>query len=128
LTPKQSEIVTLAVKMGDLSLVLRSLQGAEEGGREPAVIDENAPAESGDSYTQDAQVSRLIRQIPAVTQKEKPVDHSVFVLRGAGRSKVDTDGGELGGDTASSGTKPSDDKQGGRRQVPFTRTVASDQQ
>jgi pilus assembly protein CpaB len=129
LTPKQSEIVTLAVKMGDLSLVLRSLQGAEEDGRPAAVIDENAPAESGDSYTQDAQVSRLIKQIPAVTpQKDKPVDHSVFVLRGSGRSKVDAEGGELDGDTASSGTRPVDDKQGGRRQVPFTRTVSSDQQ
>src|SRR3954471_9922627 len=30
LTPKQSEIVTLAVKMGDLSLVLRSLQDPDE--------------------------------------------------------------------------------------------------
>ncbi|MBM3646053.1 MAG: Flp pilus assembly protein CpaB [Alphaproteobacteria bacterium] len=30
LTPKQSELVTLAVKMGDISLVLRSLQESEE--------------------------------------------------------------------------------------------------
>jgi pilus assembly protein CpaB len=129
LTPKQSEIVTLAVKMGDLSLVLRSLQGAEEAGRDQAALDENAPAEAGDSYTQDAQVSRLIRQMPAVsTQKDKAVGRSVFVLRGAARAKIDAEGGELGADAASAETKPGDDKQAGRRQVPFTRTVPGDQQ
>ena len=32
LTPKQSEIITLAVKMGDLSLVLRSLQDPDDEG------------------------------------------------------------------------------------------------
>src|SRR5476651_1394529 len=129
LTPKQSEIVTLAVKMGDLSLVLRSLQGVEESGRDQAAADENAPAMPGDSYTQDAQVSRLIRQIPAVSaQKDKPVGHSVFVLRGAARAKIDAEGGELGADAASPETKPGDDKQSGRRQVPFTRTAPSDQQ
>ncbi len=129
LTPKQSEIVTLAVKMGDLSLVLRSLQGAEDGGRDQAAADENAPAMPGDSYTQDAQVSRLIRQIPAVSaQKDKPVGHSVYVLRGAARAKIDAEGGELGADGASLDTKPGDDKQPTRRQVPFTRTVPSNQQ
>ncbi len=129
LTPKQSEIVTLAVKMGDLSLVLRSLQGAEDGGRDQAAADENAPAMPGDSYTQDAQVSRLIRQIPAVSaQKDKPVGHSVYVLRGAARVKIDAEGGELGADGASLDTKPGDDKQPTRRQVPFTRTVPSNQQ
>jgi pilus assembly protein CpaB len=131
LTPKQSEIVTLAVKMGDLSLVLRSLQGAEDSGREQAALDENAPAEPGDSYTQDAQVSRLIRQIPAVkAQKDKPVALSVFVLRGAARAKVDAEGGEAGADAVSpEGTKSGDGKQGGRRQqMPFTPTVPSDQQ
>src|SRR5438477_8173449 len=59
LTPKQSEIVTLAVKMGDLSLVLRSLQDNDEK-RDPDMVD-NAPAEPGDSFTHDAQVSRLIK-------------------------------------------------------------------
>jgi pilus assembly protein CpaB len=129
LTPKQSEIVTLAVKMGDLSLVLRSLQGAEESGHDQAAMDENAPAEAGDSYTQDAQVSRLIRQIPAAsTQKDKSVGRSVLLLRGAARAKVDAEGSELGADAASPETKPGDDRQAGRRQVPFTRTVPGDQQ
>lgn len=60
LTPKQTEIVTLAVKMGDLSLVLRSLQDPEESDRDPAVADE-VSAELGYSYTHDSQVSRLIK-------------------------------------------------------------------
>src|SRR6476659_1288598 len=59
LTPKQSEIVTLAVKMGDLSLVLRSLQDPNDKG--DSDMSENAPAEPGDSFTHDAQVSRLIK-------------------------------------------------------------------
>jgi pilus assembly protein CpaB len=112
LTPKQSEIVTLAVKMGDLSLVLRSLQDADDNGHDPATVDENAPAEPGDSYTQDAQVSRLIRQIPDGGEKQaKPVSRSVYLLRGSARSKLDADGGEV----AAVDTKPADDKQGGRR-------------
>jgi pilus assembly protein CpaB len=130
LTPKQSEIVTLAVKMGDLSLVLRSLQGAEEAGHDQAVLDENAPAEAGDSYTQDAQVSRLIKQIPTATvqTKDKPVGRSVFVLRGSARAKVDSEGGEVGGDGASPETGSGGDKQGGRRQMTSTRSVQSEQQ
>lgn len=128
LTPKQSEIVTLAVKMGDLSLVLRSLQGAEDNGGAQAALDENAPAEPGDSYTQDAQVSRLIKQIPAAgASKDKPVVASVFVLRGAARAKVDSDGGESGPDPAGAGLKTGDEKPTAPR-LPFTRTVPSNQQ
>ncbi len=63
LTPKQTELVTLAVKMGDLSLVLRSLQDVNDDGRDAAA--ENAPAEPGDSFTEDSQVSRLIRPASA---------------------------------------------------------------
>ena len=80
LTPKQSELVTLAVKMGDLSLVLRSLQEPNDEGREPAA--ENAPAEPGDSYTEDSQVSKLMRQ-PVIAQSV------IIVLRGSStQSKV----------------------------------------
>ncbi len=141
LTPKQSEIVTLVVKMGDLSLVLRSLQDVDDPGRDQAAVDENAPAVPGDSYTQDAQVSRLIRQIPETVPKvagpTKPVGQVVFVLRGTARLKVDVDGngtasggddGASGGDTKASDTKAGDDKAGGHRTVPFTRTVPSAQQ
>src|SRR5215218_6841611 len=60
LTAKQTEIVTLAVKMGELSLVLRSLQDPEDGDRDQAAADEG-PAELGYSYTHDSQVSRLIK-------------------------------------------------------------------
>ena len=48
LTAKQAEIVTLAVKMGELSLVLRSLQDEDE--RE-AEAGDDATAELGQSYT-----------------------------------------------------------------------------
>src|SRR6478735_7444564 len=68
LTPKQSEIVTLAVKMGDLSLVLRSLQDNDEK-RDPDMVD-NAPAEPGDSFTHDAQVSRLIKPLASTSPPE----------------------------------------------------------
>ncbi|MBS0538052.1 MAG: Flp pilus assembly protein CpaB [Proteobacteria bacterium] len=138
LTPKQSEIVTLAVKMGDLSLVLRSLQDVDTPNREQAA-DENAPAIAGDSYTQDAQVSRLIPQIPDNTPKTptaKPVGQAVFLLRGTNRLKVEIDGtaSGSGGDAATadaapaSETKAAEDKQNGHRVVPFTRTIPSSQQ
>src|SRR3954470_11989165 len=83
LTPKQSEIVTLAVKMGDLSLVLRSLQDPDEK-PDPDMVD-NAPAEPGDSFTHDAQVSRLIKPL-ATTSAAEPPKH-MFVLRGSARVK-----------------------------------------
>lgn len=126
LTPKQSEIVTLAVKMGDLSLVLRSLQG-EDPGPDQAAIDENARAEPGDSFTQDAQVSRLIRQIPEANKdKSKPIGRNIFVLRGSKRDKFDVDGNESAADAGE--PKAGGDDKNTRRTVPFTRTIASDQQ
>src|SRR5262245_31508874 len=85
LTPKQTELVTLAVKMGDLSLVLRSLQDANDDNRDKP-IEENSPAEPGDSFTEDSQVSKLIRPAAAVAPVSKP---TVIVLRGAARSKLD---------------------------------------
>jgi len=104
LTPKQTELVTLAVKMGDLSLVLRSLQDTNDDGRDPALV-ENAPAEPGDSFTEDSQVSKLIRPAAAMPVAVRPV---VIVLRGAGRTKQDIEGN--GGDTPplEVGSKPTD--------------------
>jgi len=104
LTPKQTELVTLAVKMGDLSLVLRSLQDTNDDGRDPALV-ENAPAEPGDSFTEDSQVSKLIRPAAATPVAVRPV---VIVLRGAGRTKQDIEGN--GGDTPplDVGSKPTD--------------------
>jgi pilus assembly protein CpaB len=112
LTPKQSEIVTLAVKMGDLSLVLRSLQDPDEKADEAA---ENAPAEPGDSFTHDSQVSRLIKPLPSAAAVEAP--RGVFVLRGSTRVKQDLDGSTQG----ESG--PKDDKPERPKGTPFTRTI-----
>jgi len=89
LTAKQSEIVTLAQKMGDLSLVLRSLQPM--GGADPdAPVDENALAEPGDSHIQDVELSRLISSNQAaVTPLEAA--RSVVVLRGSTSARQETD-------------------------------------
>jgi len=118
LTPKQSEIVTLAVKMGDLSLVLRSLQENDNG--DPAMA-ENAPALPGDSFTRDAQVSRLISDAPAAAPPPEP-PRAMFVLRGNNRTKLEVDGTSTaeGGEAG----KPGDAKVSDGRPAPvvFTRT------
>lgn len=90
LTSKQTEIVTLAVKMGDLSLVLRSLQDPDDDGRDPAAADE-AQAEVGHSYTHDTHVSPLIKRDPPPATAANVKD-AVFVLRGAQRTKQELDG------------------------------------
>ncbi|MFI5000508.1 MAG: Flp pilus assembly protein CpaB [Reyranellales bacterium] len=126
LTPKQSEIVTLAIKMGELSLVLRSLQDNDDG-RDPAVA-ENAPAEPGDSYTSDTQVSRLLGLAPAVPEAPRVV----FLLRGGNRSKQEIDGTTVDDSTADvrqadakqTDGKPADAKPRGRTTT-FTRTNQS---
>jgi pilus assembly protein CpaB len=121
LTPKQSEIVTLAVKMGDLSLVLRSLQDVDD--KRDAEAADNAPAEPGDSFTHDAQVSRLIRPLASTVAAPEP-PRQIFVLRGSQRVKQDLDGTTLG----ESGNGKSDDKPDGRSNpTSFTRTIQSEQ-
>jgi pilus assembly protein CpaB len=114
LTPKQTEIVTLAVKMGDLSLVLRSLQ---ENADSESAATEDAPAEPGDSYTRDVQVSRLISDGPPAQQATR----AVFVLRGSAQSKqsLDDGNGGSGGEGGEEG-KPADNKT--PRTTTFTRT------
>ena len=104
LTPKQTELITLAVKMGDLSLVLRSLQGANDEARETPV-EENAAAEPGDSLTEDSQVSKLIRG-PGASPTSRPV---VFVLRGSVRNKQDVDG-TVEASPSDEGSKPTENK------------------
>jgi pilus assembly protein CpaB len=112
LTPKQSEIVTLAVKMGDLSLVLRSLQDPDERADEAS---EDAPAEPGDSFTHDSQVSRLIKPLPNDTvETTKP---QIVVLRGGTRVRQDLDGATIG----ESGP-PKEEKPERPPPTPFTRT------
>jgi pilus assembly protein CpaB len=120
LTPKQTELVTLAVKMGDLSLVLRSLQDANDEGRD-AAASENAPAEPGDSFTEDSQVSKLIRPPPPPAGAARPV---VLVLRGSSRSKQDIDGGAESS-PSDTGNKPTENK---TNKTVFTPMSQSEQQ
>ena len=124
LTAKQAEIITLAVKMGELSLALRSLQ--DIGDEEHATAsDDDATAELGDSYTHDSQVSRLIKD---PTPPPKPVEalkSSVFVLRGGTRTKQDLDGS-----AAADPTAPPSDPEGAKPGAPskpstITRTYQS---
>ena len=118
LTAKQTEIVTLGVKMGELSLVLRSLQDEEE--RDGEGSGDDATAELGQSYTHDTQVSRLIRE-PA-PPKPPEVKPAIFVLRGAGRTKL-----ELDGSTTPDGLPPQgeSEKPNTNKGTNFTRTYPS---
>jgi pilus assembly protein CpaB len=104
LTAKQTEIVTLAVKMGDLSLVLRSLQDPADEERDVAGGDD-ATAELGDSYTHDSQVSRLIKDPSPPPKPPDAMKTSVFVLRGARGTKQELDGSVV---SDPNGTPPSE--------------------
>jgi pilus assembly protein CpaB len=122
LTAKQAEIITLAVKMGELSLVLRSLQDMDEEERETGNSDD-ATAELGFSYTHDSDVSRLIKDptpAPKPPEADKP---AVFVLRGSTRVKQELDGSVSGGDSA---VPPVDTKSdNGPRTTPKPRTPST---
>ena len=119
LTAKQTEIVTLGVKMGELSLVLRSLQDEEE--RDGEGNSEDATAELGQSYTHDTQVSRLIKE-PAPPKPPEAAKPAIFVLRGAGRTKL-----ELDGSTTPDGLPPQGEteKPNTNKGTNFTRTYPS---
>ncbi len=120
LTAKQSEIVTLSIKMGDLSLVLRSLQRTGEEEQQESSEGENAPAEAGDSFTQDSQVSRLISAAPPTQEVPK----AVLVLRGGTSARQDIDGSRSGDGGE---TRPAENKSTPRT-VTFTRTNPGGQQ
>lgn len=64
-TPKQAEIVALSVRLGELSLSLRSLRRKDVTAGEVSDDDRDRPARRGDSYTRDSDVSRLIRRVAA---------------------------------------------------------------
>jgi pilus assembly protein CpaB len=99
--------------MGDLSLVLRSLQDPDERADEAS---ENAPAEPGDSFTHDSQVSRLIKPLPNDTvETSKP---QIVVLRGSARVRQDLDGATIG----ESGPPNKEEKPERPPPTPFTRT------
>jgi pilus assembly protein CpaB len=119
LTAKQTEIVTLAVKMGELSLVLRSLQDEEE--RDGEGSGEDATAELGQSFTHDTQVSRLIKE-PAPPKPPEAAKPAIFVLRGTGRTKL-----ELDGSTSPDGLPPQgeSEKPNAPKGTTFTRTYPS---
>jgi pilus assembly protein CpaB len=123
LTAKQTEIVTLAVKMGDLSLVLRSLQDPADEERDSASGDD-ATAELGDSYTHDSQVSRLIKDPNPPPKPPDAMKTSVFVLHGARATKQELDGSIVADPTAPP-PEPESAKPNAPRTVPFSRTPES---
>jgi pilus assembly protein CpaB len=130
LTAKQTEIVTLAVKMGELSLVLRSLQDPPDEERDVAGGDD-ATAELGDSYTFDNQVSRLIKDPNPPPKPPDAMKTSVFVLRGGRGTKQELDGSIASDPTngpspsESEGAKPEGAKPGAPRTSTFNRTQES---
>jgi pilus assembly protein CpaB len=128
LTAKQTEIVTLAVKMGELSLVLRSLQDPADEERDVAG-GEDATAELGDSFTHDSQVSRLIKDPNPPPKPPDAMKTSVFVLRGARGTKQELDG-SIASDSngtppsESEGAKPEGSKpEGGKPNTPKSTTI-----
>jgi pilus assembly protein CpaB len=118
LTAKQTEIVTLAVKMGDLSLVLRSLQDPADEERDSAA-GEDATAELGDSYTHDSQVSRLIKDPNPPPKPPDAMKTSVFVLHGGRATKQELDGSVV----SDPSTAPPAEPNGTKPTAPRTTTV-----
>jgi pilus assembly protein CpaB len=118
LTAKQTEIVTLAVKMGELSLVLRSLQDPPDEERDSA-SGEDATAELGDSYTHDSQVSRLIKDPNPPPKPPDAMKSSVFVLHGNRATKQELDGSVVSDPSAAPPAEPD----GAKPPAPRTTTV-----
>lgn len=108
-TPKQSEIITLAQEMGKLSLSLRSLQ-------DPA----DDKQDEGHSFTRDNQVSHLLSApsgpgssgrpsetppaSPPTTAAPPPAPPSITVIRGS--AVADAGNGADGKQGSGGGTKP----------------------
>jgi pilus assembly protein CpaB len=124
LTAKQTEIVTLAVKMGELSLVLRSLQDPADEERDAASGDD-ATAELGDSYTHDSQVSRLIKDPNPPPKPPDAMKTSVFVLHGNRATKQDLDGSVVSDPSAAPPAEPEGIKPTAPRTTTVNRTQES---
>jgi pilus assembly protein CpaB len=124
LTAKQTEIVTLAVKMGELSLVLRSLQDPADEERDSA-SGEDATAELGDSYTHDSQVSRLIKDPNPPPKPPDAMKTSVFVLHGNRATKQDLDGSVVSDPSAAPPAEPEGTKPTAPRTTTVNRTQES---
>jgi pilus assembly protein CpaB len=107
-TPKQSEIITLAQEMGKLSLSLRSLQEPEE---------EQVP--EGPTFTRDNQVSSLLSvpggsggrpaepppSLPSAGAQPPPPPPSITIIRGSSVADSTPPGGD-GKNGSGGGTKP----------------------
>jgi pilus assembly protein CpaB len=79
-TPKQSEVISVATEMGKLSLSLRSLVASPS---EESAVDSSGGLRPG-TFTLDSEVSQLLPK-PG-TQKDNPGADVVTVLRGNGKS------------------------------------------
>jgi pilus assembly protein CpaB len=82
LTPKQSEIIAVAIEMGKLSLSLRSLVPSSVSDTE---ADSSGVAHSG-TFTLDSEVSRLLPK-PFGRRKNRNA-YEITVLRGNGKSET----------------------------------------
>ena len=80
-TPKQSEVISVATEMGKLSLSLRSLVASpsEESG-----VDSSGGSRPG-TFTLDSEVSQLLPK--PFTQKDNPGADVLTILRGNGKSE-----------------------------------------
>jgi pilus assembly protein CpaB len=82
-TPRQAELVTVAMELGKLSLSLRSLAKAEDGTDDDGSADDTVPHEPpiaarGNTLTRDSDVSRLIASRP-----DRRSQHLVHLMRGS---------------------------------------------
>ena len=80
-TPKQSEVISVATEMGKLSLSLRSLVASPS--EEPGVDSSGGPRPG--TFTLDSEVSQLLPK--PFTQKDNPGADVLTILRGNGKSE-----------------------------------------
>jgi pilus assembly protein CpaB len=80
-TPKQSEVISVATEMGKLSLSLRSLVASPS---EESAADSSSGSGPG-TFTLDSEVSQLLPK--PFTQKDNPGADVLTILRGNGKSE-----------------------------------------
>jgi pilus assembly protein CpaB len=80
-TPKQSEVISVATEMGKLSLSLRSLVASPS---EESAVDSSSGSGPG-TFTLDSEVSQLLPK--PFTQKDNPGADVLTILRGNGKSE-----------------------------------------
>ena len=79
-TPKQSEILSLAAEMGKLSLSLRSLLASPS----VASAGDSSDSAGSDTFTLDSEVSQFLPK--PFSQKDNLDADAVTILRGTGKS------------------------------------------